>query len=268
MTKLLLAMVAVLASAVVVDQPAAARTAWPNGARAVVVLTYDDALKSQLDTVVPALNGTGLKATFFLSGVRQVDVPRWRAVAAEGNELANHTIFHPCTAASFPADPRFTSEAYTPSTMLKEIEQQNVLLTAIDGRERHGFATPCGQTSAGGVDYLEPLRRSGLVTYARGVSESADDLTADVSRIDPMHVPARGFGEGTTAAQLIDFAQQAQAGGGMAVYLFHGVGGDSLPLPASAHRALLDWLKAHRSAIWVTTLRNALDWANTHPGPP
>jgi len=268
MTRMFLAMAAVLISAVVVDQPATARTAWPNGRRSVVVLTYDDALQSQLDTVVPALDETGLTATFFLSGVRQVDIPRWRAVAARENELANHTIFHPCSAASFPAEPRFTNEAYSPSTMLREIEQQNVLLTAIDGRERHGFATPCGQTSAGGVDYLEPLRRSGLVTYARGVSESAADLKADVSRIDPMHVPARGFGEGTTAAQLIDFAQQAQAGGGMAVYLFHGVGGDNLRVSASAHRALLDWLKAQRSAIWVTTLQNAMDWAKAHPGPP
>ena len=246
---------------------AASATNWPGGAKAAVVLTYDDALGSHLDNAVPALDAAGFKATFFLSGVKTADVPRWRAVSVTGHELANHTIFHPCPASSFSADPRYTSEAYTPASMLKEIEQQNVLLTALDGKPTHGFAWPCGQTLAGGLDYLEALRVAKLVTYARGVHTSPDDLRADVGRMDPMHVPSRGFGEGTTGAQLIEFAKQAQAGGGMAVYLFHGVGGDYLQISDSAHRELLAWLAAHRSEVWVTTLQGALDWAKAHPDP-
>ena len=39
--------------ALVAAVPAAAQTHWPNGAKAAVVLTYDDALTSQLDHVVP-----------------------------------------------------------------------------------------------------------------------------------------------------------------------------------------------------------------------
>lgn len=246
---------------------AASATNWPGGAKAAVVLTYDDGLNSHLDHAVPALDAAGFKATFFLSGVKMADVPRWRAVAAAGHELANHTIFHPCPASSFSSDPRYTSEAYTSASMLKEIEQQNVLLTALDGKPTHGFAWPCGQTLAGGLDYLEALRAAKLVTYARGVHTSPDDLRADVGRMDPMHVPSRGFGEGTTGAQLIEFAKQAQAGGGMAVYLFHGVGGDYLQISDSAHRELLAWLAAHRSEVWVTTLQGALDWAKAHPDP-
>ncbi len=117
-------------------------TQWPKGARAAVVLTYDDALTSQLDHVVPVLDAAGFKGTFFLANVKLADVQRWRAVANEGHELANHTIFHACAAAQFPADPRYTTEAYTPASMLREIEQQNVLLTSLDGREEHGFDTP------------------------------------------------------------------------------------------------------------------------------
>ncbi len=245
----------------------ASATQWPNGAKAAVVLTYDDALGSQLDHAIPALDAAGFKATFFLSGVKQVDIPRWRAAAAEGHELGNHTLFHPCAAANFPADPRFTAEAYTPASMLREIEQQNVLLAALDGRPRHGFATPCGQSQAGGVDYLEALRAANLVTYVRGVVVTPEDLRADVARIDPMHVPARGFPEGVTGAELIDFARQAQAGGGMAVFLFHGVGGDYLQVSDAAHDQLIDWLKTRPGDVWVTTLQNALDWARSHPDP-
>ncbi|MHA6720961.1 polysaccharide deacetylase family protein [Sphingomonas sp. RS6] len=249
-----------------VGAPASAQTNWPNGAKAAVVLTYDDALGSQLDHAVPVLDAAGLKGTFFLANVEQQHVERWRRVAAAGHELGNHTIFHPCSAASYPADPRFVSEAYTPASMLREIAQQNVLLTALDGRKRHGFATPCGQTLAGGQDYLAALRVSGLVSYVRGVTTTAEDLRADVSKVDPMHLPSRGFGEGSTSAEMIDFVRQAEAGGGWAVLLFHGVGGDYLAVSDQAHRELVAWLAAHRDEVWVTTLQNALDWAAAHPG--
>ena len=82
-----------------------------------------------------------------------------------------------------------------------------------------------------------------------------------------MHVPSRGFPEEVAGAQLIDFAKEAAAGGGMAVYLFHGVGGDYLQVSDSAHRELIAWLAAHRSEVWVTTLQGALDWAKAHPSP-
>lgn len=244
---------------------AASATDWPEQTRAVVVLTYDDAAPSQLDNAVPALEAAGLRGTFFLSGFKPADVPRWRAVAAAGHELGNHTIFHPCSAASFPADPRFTSEAYTPASMLKEIEQQNTLLTALDGRDRHGMATPCGQSLAGGVDYLEALRAANLVTYVRGVFAGPAELAADVSTMDPMHVPARGFDENVTGAELIAHAEQALAGGGMAVFLFHGVGGDHLQVSLEAHAELVAWLAAHRDEVWTTTLQEAMDWAKAHP---
>jgi peptidoglycan/xylan/chitin deacetylase (PgdA/CDA1 family) len=241
-----------------------------NGHRAALTLTFDDSSPSEATEALPELDERGVKGTFFVT-TRNLDEAAnqavWAKAGRDGHELGNHTIFHPCPASSFPADRRYTSEAYTPGSMLKEIEQQNVLLTALDGKSTHGFASPCGQTMAGGVDYLEALRAAKLVMYVRGVNTLPDDLRADVGRMDPMHVPSRGFGEGTTGAQLIDFAKQAEAGGGMAVYLFHGVGGDYLQVSDSAHRELIAWLAAHGSEVWVTTLQGALDWAKAHPSP-
>lgn len=258
------ALTAVVAMVACTSGVAAAKTVWPHGARAAVVLTYDDALPSQLDHAVPALDAAGLRATFFLSGVRGADVARWRAVAKTGHELANHTIFHPCAAADYPADPRYTAEAYTPASLLREIAAQNVLLTALDGRNGHGFATPCGETKVGGADYLEPLRAAGLVTYARGVVTTDADLEANVGAIDPMHLPAQGFAEGATAAQMIDLVRRAESGGGWAVFLFHGVGGDHLQVSDAEHRRFLAWLRDHRREVWVTTMQSALDWAAAH----
>jgi peptidoglycan/xylan/chitin deacetylase (PgdA/CDA1 family) len=241
---------------------AAAQAPWPDGARGAVALTYDDALASQLDHVVPVLARAQLKATFFLANVKPADVPRWRAVAQAGHELGNHTLFHPCSAAIVPQEARYTLEAYTPQGLLREIEQQDALLLALDGRPRHGFAWPCGETKANGVDASDALRRSGLVSYARGVWESDGDLAANPAGFDAMRIPARGFDQKATAQGLIAFASKALQGGGLAIFLFHGIGEGPLDVPAQAHDALIAWLAAHRSEVWTAPLQDALDQAH------
>ena len=239
--------------------PAAAE--WPAGAKAAVVLSYDDALTSQLDHAVPVLDSAGLKATFFLSNVRRGEVERWRSVARHGHELANHTVFHACPARQFPADPRYTTEAYTPASMLTEIEQQNVLLTAIDGKAEHGFATPCGNGLAGGRDYLGPLRGKGIVAYIRTGDAKVGDAGTQAADIDVMHIPARSFPEAVTGRQLIDYAIEAEKGGGLAVFVFHGVAGEYLNVSDQAHRELVAWLAAHRREVWTATLGEVAAWA-------
>jgi peptidoglycan-N-acetylglucosamine deacetylase len=246
-----------LALAVALCSPAQAAGSddrWPDGARAAIVLTYDDALTSQLDNAVPALDEAGFKGTFFLSNVKQADVPRWREAAADGHELGNHTMFHPCSAATYPTEPRYTSEAYTAASMLKEIEQQNVLLTAIDGKDRHGLATPCGESRAGGEDYIEALRAANLVDYVRAASASGEEVRVGIPSGDVMHIPARGFPDTVTGQELIAYSEQARRDGGMAVFLFHGIGGDYLQTSNAAHRELIAWLVDHRDELWVATL--------------
>jgi len=248
-------------AALIAQQAAAAHSiTWPSGARAAIVLTYDDAAPSQLDYAIPALDSAGLKGTFFLSNVRQADVGRWKAAAASGHELANHTLNHPCLAGTFEMPPRQQLEHYTPESVLQEIGQQNVLLTALDGRQEHGFAVPCGQTLAGGQDYLEPLRRSKLVTYSRNADETDDDLQRDPSSFDLMRLPGRGFTSPTAAVQMVEFAEKAAKTGGLAVYVFHGVGGDHLSVTASDHRRFVEWLAAHRETYWVAPMRDVVGW--------
>lgn len=254
MRALLAAVLALVAS------PALAQSQWPEGKRAAVVLTYDDSLDSQLDYAVPALAAARIKGTFFLSNVRAAQVARWRRVATSGHELGNHSLFHPCRAAAYPSDPRYTAEAYTPATMVREIVQQEALLTAIDGRTGHGYASPCGEEAAGGRPYLPALRASGAVGYVRVTDESDADLRRPPAEIDPWRIPAMSFPETATGADLIAAARKAEAGGGLLVIVFHGVGGDYLQTSDAAHRALLGWLAAHRRTVWTPTLGEAVAW--------
>ena len=73
-------------------------TTW-NGKSCAVVLTYDDGLNIDLTHVIPALDSVRLKGTFYISdyfdGLKD-QIFRWRNAAAEGHELGNHTVWHPC----------------------------------------------------------------------------------------------------------------------------------------------------------------------------
>jgi peptidoglycan/xylan/chitin deacetylase (PgdA/CDA1 family) len=251
-----------LAVAMMATQAVAMAGPWPDGKRAAVVLTYDDALVSHLDIAIPALDAVGLKGTFFLTGskIAPEQIARWRSAAAEGHELGNHTIRHACPHANYPPAKKIdTSEAYDVDTMLAEIRTMNTMLTAIDDKPQHSYATPCGQHLAGGVDYLPALRASGLLRYTRSADPSGRPL-------DPMDVPARFFPSNATGPELIAAVQDAEGKGGMIVLGFHGVGGDYLSVSAQAHAQLLAYLKTHSDTIWVAPFSTVMDYATSHPG--
>src|SRR5687768_11180698 len=96
----------------------------PGGRKTAAVPTYDDSRASQLDIALPALDAVALKGTFFLLGsqIRPEQVERWRAAAAEGHELGNHTVRHACPQASYPPARRLdTSDSYDVEMMIAEI---------------------------------------------------------------------------------------------------------------------------------------------------
>jgi peptidoglycan-N-acetylglucosamine deacetylase len=232
------------------------RFAWPDAHQAAVTLTYDDAIAvSDLDVAVPQLNRAGLKGTFFLMGkaVSAADVPRWRAVANAGHELGNHSVNHPCLRGTFPMPTQYNSESYSVEVLLTEIGVMNSLLTAIDGKSRHAFATPCNQTTVGGEDYIKPLRASGLASFIR------DDSTLSGAGKGPTILSAGFVGSG--GADMIAWVKRVEEAGALGVVVFHGVGGDYLSVSADAHRQLLDYLSAHRAGIWTATFSEAMEHA-------
>jgi peptidoglycan/xylan/chitin deacetylase (PgdA/CDA1 family) len=237
---------------------------WPGGRNAAIVLTYDDSLRSQLDVAVPQLAEFGFRGTFFLNATfPPEDVVRWRAVAAAGHELGNHSLVHPCPASAFPMEPQNATERYSVRGMLREIGAMNTLLTAIDGKREHTYSVPCSQTIVGGQDYIEALRSSGLVRYVRsGVPRDA--AIADPRAVDRFRVPSRSFPENATAEDLIAFVEEVRRSGGMGVFMFHGVGGDYQSVSADAHRGLLRYLREHAREIWVAPFIEVMDASAKH----
>ena len=53
---------------------------------------------------------------------------------------------------------------------------------------------------------------------------------------------------------MIAFVKKAVDAGGLAVFMFHGVGGGhSINISREAHQQLLAWLAANRQTVWTDT---------------
>ena len=271
---------ALAAAGLGMTRPAQAKGApftWPQGVRAAVSLAYDDALDSQLDIAIPALDKAGLKASFYLTlgGDRvQRRVAEWRAAAARGHELGNHTLFHQCSG-SAPDRAWVTPENdldNTPAAQLvAQIRAGNALLQAIDGRRERTFAAPCGDTQAGGENYVDLIKGDFVA-----IRSAAGGTIAEMAALDPCAVGVDALSD-VTGAQLIDLVKSAARAGTMVNITFHGIGGDYLSVSRQSHEELLSHLAAHRGVYWTDTFINIMTFVKaqqtaktptTQPTPP
>lgn len=237
-----------------------AQTNLPDGKKAVIVLTYDDGLDSHLDVAIPQLDRFGFKGTFFLySFLSENRFADWKKVSDNGHELGNHSLFHPCSGKVSSEKPsRYSSESYDVPSMLREIGVMNKLLFAITGKQPTSYAYPCGETVVGGIDYVDSLRASGLVRFARGVGNNP--VVTNFKDINYLNVPCFGAPAGSDAGVLIGFAEEVLKKQGLGVYIFHGVGGDYLSMGANEHLALLKFLDKHSYEIRVATFSEAMEY--------
>jgi len=225
-----------------------------NGKKAAVVLTYDDALEIDIDTVLPALRKEGFKATFYVTPSFpgfQKRVADWKALAAEGHELGNHTLFHPCEGnrkgREWVAADRDLSK-WSKKRIVDDIQVTNTLLEGLDGKTERTFAYPCGDTKAGGESYVDDIRP--MFVAARGVTAGLQTLD-EVNLFNVNSYMAMG----DTADKLTKMVDDAIAQRSLMVFLFHGVGGGhSINVDAKVHAELLAYIKAHSADIWVAPM--------------
>ena len=230
---------------------------WPDGQKMAISLSYDDALNSQLDNAIPALNRHGLVASFYLTlaspAVRD-RLGEWRAAAMQGHELGNHTIYHPCSAALPDRDwvrSYYNIDDYAVDEIVDEITVANSFLHAIDGRNERTLTVPCGDFMAGGENYVPAVRE--LFVAMKGF-ESEDETFADWW--GPVEV---------SGAELIERIE-AEAASGTKLFniIFHGIGGDYLTVSSEAHDHLLEYLADSRDTYWVDSYINIMKYAYGH----
>jgi peptidoglycan/xylan/chitin deacetylase (PgdA/CDA1 family) len=235
-----------------------AQTSW-NGKKCAVVLTYDDALNVHLDNVLPAFDSLGLRGTFYITAGAPGSKNRiidWKKAAAKGNELGNHTLFHPC-AGNQPGrswvSPEYDLSTYSIKRMLDELRMTNTFLQSIDGKAKRTFAYPCGDMSVRDTSYVEAIRKDFVA--ARGV----EGKILQPNSIDRDNVSCYSM-DGHTAEQMITLVRQAMEQKGLIVFLFHGVGGEhGINVSRKEHSKLLGFLKQNEKDIWVAPLVDVVE---------
>jgi peptidoglycan/xylan/chitin deacetylase (PgdA/CDA1 family) len=236
------------------------RFEWPDGARAAISLAYDDALDSHLDNAIPSLDRHGLRASFYLtlaSPVVRNRLDEWRAAAARGHELGNHSLFHPCSASKPGREwvtPWNDLDTMPVESMKQQVLVANTTLFAIDGREERTFTAPCGDLEAAGEPYIDAIKGEFVA-----IKSKPGAVTPDMAAVDPYAVGVGGP-VGVTGAELIAVVRAAAEAGTMANLTFHGIGGDYLEVSVEAHDQLLEHLAANPDVYWVDTFLNIMKY--------
>lgn len=233
---------------------------WPNGAKAAINLAYDDAVPSQLDNAIPALDKYGLKGSFYLTLSAETVATRmaeWRKAAANGHELANHTLFHQCSAAGPGREwvhPDNDLDKTKAVQLAAQIRVGNTMLHAIDGKTERTFTTPCGDLKAAGTDYL-PLVKNEFVAAKAAFGR----VVPDMKTLDPYAVVVATPAD-VSGKELIAAVKEAAAKGTMMNFTFHGIGGDHLSISNEAHEELLKYLADNKKTYWTDTFINIMKY--------
>ena len=170
---------------------------WPEGIKMGLTLTFDDARHTQVDKGIPILDKYNVKGTFYVSPENMVErMDKWRQAVANGHEVGNHTLLHPCTG-NYTWTTGRELENYTLEMMKKDIEAAEVIIRDSLGVEAVSFAYPCGQTFVGqGVNTQSyvPLVASMFKTGRSWMDEGPNDpLVCDMAQLMGMELDGKSF---------------------------------------------------------------------------
>lgn len=248
------------------NAPPPKRFHWPDGKRAAVSLSFDDARTSQIDTGLALLKSEGVKVTFFVTsgnlGNRRAG---WKQAVAEGHEIGNHTITHPCTG-NYTFSFNNALENYSLQAMANELDGANEQIEELLGVKPKTFAYPCGQKFVGkGLDersYVPLVAERFLV--GRGYLDEAANNPAicDMSRAMGTVFDDADF------ADMKKHVDDAAVEGRWVIFVGHEIGERHFQTTdVHALKALCEYLKDPANGIWLGTvgeigtyIRNQRGW--------
>jgi peptidoglycan/xylan/chitin deacetylase (PgdA/CDA1 family) len=205
---------------------------FPEGRRAALSLSFDDARLSQIDRGMRIFDERGVRATFYVSfGALEKRIDGWRAAVKAGHEIGNHTVTHPCTG-NFPGSRNNALEDYTPAKMEAELTGATARIRELLGVTARTFAYPCGNTFIGRGE----SRQSYVPLVARHF-DAARGWPGEVGN-DPMfcdlHCTLSAGTDGWTFEQMRNQVTRAIAEGKWVVLVGHEIGDSSIFQTTSA----------------------------------
>jgi peptidoglycan-N-acetylglucosamine deacetylase len=229
-----------------------------------VVLTLDDAVKSQIEFVAPLLEQLGFKATFFISQAWMNDKEHflsWEDVAdlhRRGFEIGNHTWTH----AVF-------DKADQAAKLAEELQMVDDALARVGVPKPISFGWPGDNF---GPEALEQLRLHGIRLARRGMQPEVPygDVRVgpllDVTSNDPLLIPTTGDAYPDWTLEHFNAVVAGARDGKVVVLQFHGVPDTVHPwvnTPPEMFRQYMLYLK--QNGYHVIALRDLApyyDWSH------
>lgn len=227
---------------------------WPDGKRAGVSLSFDDARLSQVDRGTAILDACGARATFYVSiaGLDQ-RLEAWKRAVASGHEIGNHSRNHPCSG-NFPFARDRALENYTLRRMEDELLDANDAVAERLGVACETFAYPCGQKFVGrgqNVQSYVPLVAGHFVVGRDGFNETHNAPGfCDLAQVFSVEADTRSFQD------LRAMVDRAAEEGGWLIFFGHEIGeaGIRQTTDAAALEALCRYCLDDGSGIWLDTV--------------
>ncbi|UCG46268.1 MAG: polysaccharide deacetylase family protein [Phycisphaerales bacterium] len=230
------------------------RFRWPEGKRAAISLTFDDARLTQVDLGIPVLDSHGVKATFYVSPRNVTErLDGWRKAVANGHEIGNHTMSHPCTG-NFMWSREKALEGYTLEAMAYELEEANASIFQMLKVRPTTFAYPCGQKFVGrgaNVRSYVPLVAERFVV-GRG---AFDEVGNDPAFCDLAHLAGIQM-DGLNYGQIIELVDNAIEEGRWLVFFGHDIGAAEYQTTgALALDELCQYALDPGNGLWIDTVQ-------------
>lgn len=229
---------------------------WPDGKKAAISLTFDDARQSQPDRGFAIFDAYGMKATFFVSrsGI-EARLERWKEAVANGHEIANHTLNHPCTG-NYPFARRKALEDYTLDQLAYDLDEGNRVIDQLLGVTPKTFAYPCGQKFVGRgkeVKSYVPLVAERFLVGRGWLDEGPNDPAfCDLAQTMGMEL------DGLTFEEVKPIIDQAIADGHWLIFCGHEIGnpGQSQTTLVSTVDAICRYAQDPANGLWLDTVAN------------
>lgn len=238
---------------------------WPNGYKAAVSLSFDDARTSQIDTGLALLRRLGVKVTFFVEppGVEK-RLAGWKQALADGHEIGNHTISHPCTG-NYAFSLHNALENYDLTRMAQQIDDANAQIQKLLGARPRTFAYPCGQKFVGrglDVESYVPLVAERFIVGRSYLSESSNDPRI----VDLSQAMGTSF-DNLDFAQMKQIVDEAVQQGRWVIFVGHEIGQRGIQVTDThALEVLCRYLKDPANGIWLGTVEEIGLYVRQHQG--